>query len=249
MRTLFVGKISLLHRGIIGIILLLITIFGITACSFFKSSTNIKQKLERVNEDLLILRVALEEYLQWFAFYPLPDYVLDLPEDKFLEVCKYSHCAYLMSKQDVVNWEKQNYPVFIHEFRLFPEFYTMFKKPDLPKRFSAYWDLVRNHRIDVFDKNKKAYGYGRGIMGTFYILISSGPDGKRDIEISKFNDLLPNYGFEKPFYDFLYDPTNGIFSNGDIVISTSGLVRSGGILETYHPYEATEPSLYKTRLP
>ena len=50
-----------------------------------------------------------------------------------------------------------------------------------------------------------------------WILASNGPDGDVDIDISTFDLSIPGRGLPEAVGQLIYDPTNGIVSNGDIL--------------------------------
>ena len=90
--------------------------------------------------------------------------------------------------------------------------------------------------IDPFRRDgDRSYGYmvyrrpgwdGYGIVP--FILVGCGPDGDRDIPLDEYGrqtardekspyDWRGYHGFPKPLVTYLYDPTNGLRSHGDIL--------------------------------
>lgn len=74
------------------------------------------------------------------------------------------------------------------------------------------------------------YRYGVGPLSYPWILASNGPDGDEDLDVNQFclhtsrhssksyHDYdSVYYGYEKPLVEYMYDPTNGMKSNGDII--------------------------------
>lgn len=75
---------------------------------------------------------------------------------------------------------------------------------------------------DPFDPEKRSFQYSASrSAGPDYrsrsIITSVGPDGRRDIDLSSFDVLSPNWGLGDRLADQVYDPTNGALSTGDIV--------------------------------
>jgi len=71
---------------------------------------------------------------------------------------------------------------------------------------------------DPFDPAAKRFRYAMSPY-TGVLLVSMGPDRDADLDITKFDLRQENYGLGPDFVDDIYDPTNGIVSNGDIVVS------------------------------
>jgi len=76
---------------------------------------------------------------------------------------------------------------------------------------------------DPFDSSSTSHYryYGGGIPPDpeyYFILASYGPNQKADIDITKFDIFKKNAGYPQPLENYLYDPTNGLFSKGDIVL-------------------------------
>jgi len=82
--------------------------------------------------------------------------------------------------------------------------------------------------FDPFKKIQDHYEYGvkatRNLEQTDgpFIVSSYGPDGDNDIIDLKITGATPNYGQSEPVLNYAYDPTNGLYSSGDIFI-LSGL--------------------------
>lgn len=65
-----------------------------------------------------------------------------------------------------------------------------------------------------------------GRRNTMYIIQSHGPDGDIDLPIDEFRPVLDSsgrkfdpaqkYGLPRPFLTYMFDPTNGVNSDGDI---------------------------------
>lgn len=84
--------------------------------------------------------------------------------------------------------------------------------------FITYTDLSTK-TIDPFSPTTSQYRYhhtGLPDVLHFWIIISNGPDQDADININDVISKPPNYGLDKPIIEYVYDPTNGIISSGDI---------------------------------
>jgi len=87
--------------------------------------------------------------------------------------------------------------------------------------------------LDPFSPSKKefyryAYEFIGNVAHSSYILVSNGPDYEPDIDEKAFRPYrvdsngklvpnAPNYGLPKPIVEYIYDPTNGTFSSGDLI--------------------------------
>ena len=84
------------------------------------------------------------------------------------------------------------------------------------------WELLEGgHRhprtLDPFTGYTQTYGYTANLpQGGVLLLRSVGPDGDEDLDLTKFNGVEPDFGMGRPIEEFLYDPTNGVVSDGDI---------------------------------
>jgi len=87
----------------------------------------------------------------------------------------------------------------------------------IPSGFKETLHCSDGSPFDVFQDNKERF-YFAIIKPQFYLLVSPGPDKRMDIT----PDLLRGYSkldpkdLSKGIYEFIYDPTNGIVSAGDI---------------------------------
>jgi hypothetical protein len=78
--------------------------------------------------------------------------------------------------------------------------------------------------FDPFKKNRDHYEYGvratRSLDQTEgpFIISSFGPDGDNDLIDLKVTEKAPEYGQSDHLLNFAYDPTNGLYSNGDIFV-------------------------------
>lgn len=80
---------------------------------------------------------------------------------------------------------------------------------------------------DPFDTNSRRFRYSMSPQGKYssvpgVLIASQGPDRDLDIDISKFSLERQDFGLGADFVNRVYDPTNGIVSNGDILVSGGG---------------------------
>ncbi|MDP8245794.1 MAG: hypothetical protein P9L94_17055 [Candidatus Hinthialibacter antarcticus] len=86
--------------------------------------------------------------------------------------------------------------------------------PNLANLTSPIGYLV-NYPIDPLDQDKKGYRYFSD-GNTFYIIVSNGPDEDIDIDERLFK------GDVAPFQPLIYNPSNGLISDGDIFYTNQG---------------------------
>jgi hypothetical protein len=82
---------------------------------------------------------------------------------------------------------------------------------------------------DPFSNRKHSnYRYETGPSNQFWIVAGNGPDGDEDLDLTYFGmkngrDIVGwpydgiYYGYDKPLTEYMYDPSNGMISNGDII--------------------------------
>jgi hypothetical protein len=85
-------------------------------------------------------------------------------------------------------------------------------------RKSKYFDIDVTKLIDPFTKNSEHIRYSLSYITGSAFLISNGPDGDIDIDEKVIFGVNLNEDYKAPDYNSIYDPTNGILSNGDIFI-------------------------------
>jgi len=106
-----------------------------------------------------------------------------------------------------------------------------FLDPDKWKGLYNLFELTdqefNDFMTDSFDPNNRRFRYSMSAPGKYSFVMgmligSNGPDRDRDIDISKFSLERQDFGLGADLVDRIYDPTNGIVSNGDILVSGGG---------------------------
>jgi hypothetical protein len=203
----------------------LIVLVGVSATNAVRlrraKERALRAKLEQVHEDLYLLTMASLEHWHWHAnFYPVPDWVRELPYDDILE-WTYDEKVF-PTKEEYLRGDQESVSgVFINDFKLFTEFWIRrsggkSNAPpqgyDLPDRDSPTIGRTK----DRFDQKGRVYGYARSRDSLCMLIFSSGPDGQREINPRLLVCRPPHYGFDRPLVELSYDPTNGLISRGDI---------------------------------
>jgi hypothetical protein len=201
----------------------------------------IREKVEQVNDDLRIIDGAIETYALWNGRLPLPDWVLSLSDEEFMNLVNkfFLSLRNYETKEQVLQHEREVFksPQFLYNYKIFTNPF-MYKSEEEKIKFlearrkSGFVDFykdVEGHTIDVFDKDGKVYGYSFAFSSTHTLLTSSGPDGDRDIDLTRYDTRKPNHGYDKPFITYSYDPSNGLVSDGDLFATSEIKNKSWGI--------------------
>lgn len=185
-------------------------------------SRSIERKRKTVEQDFAVLNLALADYAKYFAFFPMPDWVRDLPEKEFMEHVRFSGISGTTKEECLTNEHGGGTRVFLNRFGIFTDPWQSERAAGAEhpskvlRQEGGPWPEVEGHTLDPFDNERRTYAYGRTLVGMSFLLVSSGPDGEREIDERKFAERSPHYGFEVPLKCFAYDPTNGLTSRGDI---------------------------------
>ena len=204
----------------------------------------IKKKLEQVNEDLRLIMRALFVYQIQKSHYPYPDWVLSLPDKELISLITiyFPNLRNMKSKEQILEYEREVFKqhIFLREFKVFTHPYEFCPEEEKIRilknlensRYPDFYKPLEGHVIDPFDIQHRVYGFTFDFKQLNYLLVSSGPDGNRDIAIKKFDMQCPNYGYDKPLITYSYDPTNGLISDGDLFLIESK-IRSWGIYNRF----------------
>jgi type II secretory pathway pseudopilin PulG len=184
-----------------------------------------RAKVKQVNIDLRQIATALEMRYVDMSQYP------------YTENCFKTGEMYLNEYHE--NFIKDDYEEIVKgAYILSPKSTRAFRR-----KYGHYKDwLFRDYAIlttpieyistipkDPFSREgNRHYRYGISPRYWPWILVSNGPDGDEDLGINRFcldsgRQTAPNfhdsvyYGYDKPLTEYMYDPTNGAKSNGDII--------------------------------
>ena len=163
---------------------------------------NINQLKNKLEENVIKLRNYIEAYwIQFWSSVPVPDYIdKSYIENNISETFKFRY-----------------YENTLDNYNCFYKFFDFYENRDeLWNRFTK--DTI----VDPFDPDKKI-GYISTVSPFYsdFVLVSSGPDQKRDINLElnyrDFYTSTPLFSQIRIPSELIYDPTNGLLSHGDII--------------------------------
>jgi len=206
----------------IGAIVILIIFIPL---AFFLIPAIERMKVRQTNRDLKEIARALEELFIDNSTYPYTDAYYKTGE-KFLHGFSHGHTSndyeeiakevYMLPPMSVTKPWPNYYP------------YNRFHLRDY-KVLTSPIAYISEIPKDPFNREgNRHYRYGISHHDSYWILAGNGPDGDEDLDVDRFclesglliahnsSDTI-YYGYDKPLTEYMYDPTNGTKSNGDII--------------------------------
>ena len=170
--------------------------------SIYSNELEVENLRKKLDENVIKLRNYIEAYwIQFWSSVPIPDYI-----DK-------SHIKNNITES---GWDLY-FTNYLDNYNCFEKFFEWYEnREELWNRFTK--DTI----VDPFDPYKNI-GYISSVDPYFndFVLVSSGPDHKRDINFElnykDFYTSTPLFSQIRIPNDLIYDPTNGLLSNGDII--------------------------------
>jgi len=214
---------------------LLLLIFFTFSCTIIIN----ENKLQQLSENYIYMMRLIDSYYTEFAHYPLPIWIYDDPYyfDSFIQK------LYGWDKKLVFGWNKisneMKKKIITGEIEItdnmdIEPIQWIIKRKGKDKSYSPFWgdiqydfsfnikrwDVRIQNLQDPFSKKIKSIRYSLHYPTCIMCFISNGPDMDEDINEKEIfgYDLFKKYN--APDIHLIYDPTNGIRSNGDIFFTT-----------------------------
>lgn len=188
----------------------------------------IKQKTKKSQRDLAALAVALDARFVDWSYYLLPDAYIRSGEILLLSI-KHDNTADYEEVVKRVYMKKRVRTSASPDYDYLAEHYLRnFEPLTTPIHFIAE---VPRDPFAPPENNLYRYGlspYVEG-RGAYWVLAGNGPDRDVDLDVTLFGrdtgrieygrpDRTRYFGLDHPLLDYMYDPTNGLTSSGDIIM-------------------------------